>query len=104
MFETPAGRLLGGPVAALEQGVRAWQRQAVDWDMLAEAKPAAPARPQTTIERPAEVRGRGTFFGKSIPFGLAHVRKGMTRSSRSCARAQGTVRVVQNHRGPRPVK
>ena len=66
MFETPAGRLLGGPVAALEQGVRAWQRQAVDWDMLAEAKPAAPARPQTTIERPAEVRGRGTFFGKSI--------------------------------------
>ena len=30
MLETPAGRLLGGPVAALEQGIRAWQRQAVD--------------------------------------------------------------------------
>ena len=66
MLETPAGRLLGGPVAALEQGVRAWQRQAVDWDMLPEAKPVAPARSQTTIERPAEVRGRGTFFGKSL--------------------------------------
>ena len=66
MLETPAGRLLGGPVAALDQGLRAWQRQAVDWDMLAEAKPVAPARAQTTIERSAEVRGRGTFFGKSL--------------------------------------
>ena len=66
MFETPAGRLLGGPVAALDQGLRAWQRQAVDWDLLAEAKPVAPARAQTTIERPAEVRGRGTFFGKTL--------------------------------------
>ena len=66
MFETPAGRLLGGPVAALEQGIRAWQRQAVDWDLLPEAKPVATARPQTTIERTAEVRGRGTFLGKSL--------------------------------------
>ena len=66
MLETPAGRLLGGPVAALDQGLRAWQRQAVDWDLLAEAVPVAPARAQTTIERPAEVRGRGTFFGKSL--------------------------------------
>ena len=66
MFETPAGRLLGGSVAALEQGVRAWKNQDVDWDMMDEAKPVDVSRPQTTIERPAEVAGRGTFFGKSI--------------------------------------
>ena len=35
MFETPAGRLLGGSVAALEQGVRAWKTQPVDWFFLA---------------------------------------------------------------------
>ena len=66
MFETPAGRLLGGSVAALEQGVRAWKTQPVDWDMMGEAKPLDLARPQTTIERSATVQGRGTFFGKSL--------------------------------------
>ena len=38
MFETPAGRLLGGSVAALEQGVRAWKTQPVDWDLMGEAQ------------------------------------------------------------------
>ena len=66
MFETPAGRLLGGSVAALEQGVRAWKNQSVDWDMMDEAKPIDVSRSQTTIERSAEAAGRGTFFGKSI--------------------------------------
>ena len=66
MFETPAGRLLGGSVAALEQGVRAWKTQPVDWDMMGEAQPLDLARPQTTIERSASVQGRGTFFGKSL--------------------------------------
>ena len=66
MFETPAGRLLGGSVAALEQGVRAWKTQPVDWDMMGEAQPLDLARPQTTIERSATVQGRGTFFGKSL--------------------------------------
>ena len=66
MFETPAGRLLSGSPAALERGVRAWTTQPVDWDMMDEARPAETVRPQTTIERPATVKGRGTFFGKSL--------------------------------------
>jgi UDP-3-O-acyl-N-acetylglucosamine deacetylase len=66
MFETPVGRLLSGPVAAMEQGVRAWKTHPVDWDMLGAAKPAVLSRPQTTIERPMTVTGRGTFFGKSL--------------------------------------
>lgn len=66
MFETPIGRLLSGPVAALEKGVRAWSSHPVDWDMLGEARPIAPVRLQTTIERAATVSGRGTFFGKSL--------------------------------------
>jgi UDP-3-O-acyl-N-acetylglucosamine deacetylase len=65
MFETPVGKLLGGPVAALERGVRAWKTQPVDWDMMDEARPVDLRRPQTTIERPVSVSGRGTFFGKS---------------------------------------
>ena len=66
MFETPAGRLLGGSAAALEQGIRAWKNQPVDWDMLDEAQPIDLGRSQTTIERAATVQGRGTFFGKSL--------------------------------------
>ena len=66
MFENPAGRLLGGSAAVLEKSVRAWKIQPVDWDMLDEAQPAETRRTQTTIERPVTVRGRGTFFGKSI--------------------------------------
>lgn len=66
MFETPAGKLLGGPVAALETGVRAWKTHPVDWDMMDEAQPLALARPQTTIDHPVTVSGRGTFFGKSL--------------------------------------
>ena len=66
MFEIPAGRLLNGPAAALEQGVRAWAAHPVDWDMMDEARAIDLSRPRTTIERPATVRGRGTFFGKSI--------------------------------------
>ena len=66
MFETPAGRLLGGSAAALEQGIRAWKNQPVDWDMLDEAQPIDLGRSQTTIERSASVQGRGTFFGKSL--------------------------------------
>ena len=66
MFDTPVGKLLSGPQAALDQGVRAWQAQPVDWDMMDEARPIDLARPQTTIERTATVQGRGTFFGKSL--------------------------------------
>ena len=66
MFETPVGRLLSGPVAAVESGVRAWKAHPVDWDMMAEAQPMNLARAKTTIERPVTVQGRGTFFGKSI--------------------------------------
>ncbi len=57
---------MSGPVAALEHGVRAWKTHPVDWDMMGEAKPAPATRGQTTIERPVTVRGRGTFFGKSL--------------------------------------
>ena len=66
MFETPAGRLLCGPRAALEQGIQVWQTIPVDWDRMAEGGQVAVPRMQTTIARPAEVSGRGTFFGKSI--------------------------------------
>jgi UDP-3-O-acyl-N-acetylglucosamine deacetylase len=66
MFETPVGKLLSGPAVALEHGVRAWQTQAVDWDLMDEAKIYAAPRLQTTIARPMEVSGRGTFFGKSL--------------------------------------
>ncbi len=66
MLEHPVGRLLSGSAAALEQGVRAWNKQPVDWDMLDEAKVYAAPRLQTTIERPMEVSGRGTFFGNSL--------------------------------------
>ena len=66
MFENPTGRLLSGPVAALESGVRAWKDHPVDWDRMDEAKPMELARKQTTTERVVEVQGRGTFFGKSI--------------------------------------
>ena len=66
MFETPVGKLLSGPAVALDPGVRAWQAQPVDWDMLDAARPVVLARPQTTIERTVTVQGRGTFFGKSI--------------------------------------
>lgn len=66
MFETPVGRMLSGPAAAVESGVRAWKTHPVDWDMMDEARPAETARRQTTIDRPMEVRGRGTFFGKSL--------------------------------------
>ena len=66
MFDTPVGKLLSGPQAALDQGVRAWQAQPVDWDMMDEARPIDLARPLTTIERTATVQGRGTFFGKSL--------------------------------------
>ena len=66
MFETPVGKLLGGPVAALESGVRAWKTHPVDWDMMDEAQPLALARTQTTIDHAVTVSGRGTFFGKSL--------------------------------------
>lgn len=66
MFETPAGKLLSGPVAALESGVRAWKAHPVDWDRMAEAAPAPLMRMQTTIEHPVTIQGRGTFFGKSL--------------------------------------
>ena len=66
MFDTPVGKVLSGPAAALEPGVRAWQAQPVDWDMMSDARPVSLARPQTTIERTTTVQGRGTFFGKSI--------------------------------------
>jgi UDP-3-O-acyl-N-acetylglucosamine deacetylase len=66
MFETPVGRLLSGPVSAMEPGVRAWKTHPVDWDMMDGAKPFEPSRRQTTIDRPVSVSGRGTFFGKSL--------------------------------------
>ncbi len=66
MFDHPVGKLLSGPAGALDPGVRAWRAQPVDWDMLDEARPVNLARPQTTIERPTTVQGRGTFFGKSL--------------------------------------
>ncbi|MGD9781013.1 MAG: UDP-3-O-acyl-N-acetylglucosamine deacetylase [Kiritimatiellia bacterium] len=66
MFENPAGRLLNGSTAALERGVRAWEAQPVDWDMMDEARAVDLRRPRTTLERSATVRGRGTFFGQSI--------------------------------------
>ncbi len=66
MFESPVGRLLSGPVAALESGVRAWTTQPVDWDRMDEARLVPMSRAQTTIERPVTVTGRGTFFGKSL--------------------------------------
>ncbi len=66
MFEIPTGRLLSGPVAALESGVRAWKDHPVDWDRMSEAQPIELSRKQVTTERAVEVRGRGTFFGKSI--------------------------------------
>ena len=65
MFENPVGKLLGGPAAALEEGVRIWRSQPVDWDMMDEARPAMTRRTQTTIDHPVSVSGRGTFFGKS---------------------------------------
>ncbi len=65
MFETPAGRLLGGSPAALEKGVRAWKAQPVDWNRMEEARPVDLRRNQATIARPVSVSGRGTFFGKS---------------------------------------
>ena len=66
MFETPIGRVLSGPVAAIESGARAWKAHPVDWDMMGEAEPVALSRPQTTVDHAVEVRGRGTFFGKSL--------------------------------------
>lgn len=66
MLETPAGRLLSGPAAALDLGVRAWKTHPVDWDMLDEARPVDAGRAQTTIDHPVTVQGRGTFFGKSL--------------------------------------
>lgn len=66
MFETPAGRLLGGDAAALERGLHAWNRVPVDWDMMEEAQVYAQPRMQTTLGHPVEVSGRGTFFGKSL--------------------------------------
>jgi len=65
MFDQPAGRLLGGAPGALDRGLRAWKAQPVDWDRMDQAAPAECRRPQTTIERPVTVSGRGTFFGKS---------------------------------------
>ena len=62
----PIGRVISGPAAPLERAAAAWRDQPVDWDRMAEAKPYAVRREQTTIERPVTVRGRGTFFGKSI--------------------------------------
>ena len=62
----PIGRVISGPVAPLERAAAAWREQPVGWDRMAEAKPYAVRREQTTIERPVTVRGRGTFFGKSI--------------------------------------
>ena len=66
MFEIPTGRLLSGSVAALESGVRAWKAHPVDWDRMDEAQPIELSRKQTTTEREVVVRGRGTFFGKSL--------------------------------------
>ncbi len=66
MFETPAGRLLGGDAAALERGLHAWNRVPLDWDMMEEAQVYAQPRMQTTLGHPVEVSGRGTFFGKSL--------------------------------------
>lgn len=65
MFETPTGRLLNGPVAPLESGVRSWTTQPVDWDRMDEAHPVDLTRRQTTIDHPVTVKGHGTFFGKS---------------------------------------
>jgi len=66
MFEPPVGRLLSGPVGAMESGVRAWKTQAVDWDQMAAAQTIDLSRKQTTLERPVTLSGRGTFFGKSL--------------------------------------
>ncbi len=65
MFEIPTGRVLSGPVASLESGVRSWASQPVDWDRMDESHPPGLSRPQTTIERSVTVKGRGTFLGKS---------------------------------------
>ena len=51
MFDTPVGRILNGPAAALEPGVRAWQAQPVDWDMLAEATPDPLPGPDDELAR-----------------------------------------------------
>lgn len=66
MFEIPVGKVLSGPAASLDAGVRAWEKQPVDWDRMSEARPMEIGRRQATIERPVTVQGRGTFFGKSI--------------------------------------
>ncbi|MDR0993655.1 MAG: UDP-3-O-acyl-N-acetylglucosamine deacetylase [Verrucomicrobiota bacterium] len=66
MFEHPIGKLLSGPEGPIDQAVRAWKEQPVDWDRMQEARPVNVARRQNTIERPVDVSGRGTFLGKSI--------------------------------------
>jgi len=65
MFDTPIGRLLSGPTAPLDTGVRSWASQPVDWDRMDEANVTDLSRKQTTIEHPVTLQGRGTFFGKS---------------------------------------
>jgi UDP-3-O-acyl-N-acetylglucosamine deacetylase len=50
----------------LDQGVEALKTIPVDWDRMAEGGQVAVPRMQTTLARPVEVSGRGTFFGKSI--------------------------------------
>lgn len=66
MLQNPVGKLLSGQPETMDAGVRAWQKQPVDWDMMDEARPIRLARAQTTIDREVSVQGRGTFFGKSI--------------------------------------
>ena len=64
MLQNPVGKLLSGQPETLDAGVRAWQKQPVDWDMMDEARPIRLARAQTTIDREVSVQGVALFREK----------------------------------------
>ena len=61
--ESSWGTLLSGPVDAMRRAIETWSAQPVDLDETSLSVPAYAAH-ETTLARPATIRGPGTFFGR----------------------------------------
>lgn len=64
MTNYTSGKTLIGTTDAVQAGIEAMARQAVDLELL-DAHEAAPLR-QTTLQQPVSVEGPGTFFGRAV--------------------------------------
>jgi UDP-3-O-[3-hydroxymyristoyl] N-acetylglucosamine deacetylase len=64
MSDSDIGRVLLGDAEVIKHSWDACMAQAIDWDLSDSALPPADEF-ETTLDRPAEVSGHGTFFNKA---------------------------------------